>query len=238
MPRSGTTLVEQILASHRKVHGAGEIGDLGTVARMVRMDGGYPDYMRAIGPERLRELGSRYVERLRAYSPAAERIVNKMPSNFFYVGLIHLALPNARIVHTRRNPMDTCVSCFTKLFASTLSYSYELGELGRYYRRYDQLMAHWRRVLPADAMLEVPYEGLVEDFEPWARRIVDYCGLEWDDACLAFYETKRPVRTVSASQVRRPIYKSSIGRWLAYKDLLEPLIKELPAGSAETSAAH
>ena len=234
MPRSGTTLVEQILASHRKVHGAGEIEDL---SKVVRTDGSYPDDMEAIGPERLRELGARYVERLRAYAPTAERIVNKMPDNFFHVGLIHLALPNARIIHTRRNPIDTCVSCFTKLFTGSLPYTYELGELGRYYRRYDELMAHWRLVLPADAMLEVPYEALVEDFEPWARRIVDYCGLEWDGACLAFHETKRPVRTASASQVRRPIFKSSIGRWLAYKDLLEPLIKELPAGSSAVSSA-
>ena len=232
MPRSGTTLVEQILASHHKVFGAGEIKDFDQIARSIRGDGGretpYPDYVAALGPERMRQLGTQYVERLRAYSAAAERITNKMPSNFFYVGLIHLALPTARIIHTRRNPIDTCVSCFSKLFTGAQNFSYELGELGRYYRRYDELMAHWRRVLPAGVMLEVPYEDLVADFEPWARRIVDHCGLEWDDACLAFHETKRPVRTASASQVRRPIFKSSIGRWLAYKDLLEPLIRELP----------
>lgn len=236
MPRSGTTLVEQTLASHPKVHGAGEIKDFDTVARSASTIGGqempYPEFVTELAPERLRELGARYAELLRAYSPAAERIVNKMPSSFFYTGLIHLALPNARIIHTRRNPIDTCVSCFTKLFSGAQNYSYELGELGRYYRRYDELMAHWRRVLPAGAMLEVPYEALVEDFEPWARRIVEYCGLEWDDACLAFHETKRPVRTASASQVRRPIFKSSVGRWLAYKDLLEPLIKELPLEGA------
>jgi hypothetical protein len=183
----------------------------------------------ALEPEQLRGIGASYVERLRTYSASAERISNKMPSSFFYVGLIHLAMPNARIIHTRRHPIDTCVSCFTKLFAGVQNFSYDLGELGRYYRRYDELMAHWRRVLPADAMLDVPYEDMVEDFEPWARRIVAYCGLEWDDACLSFHETKRPVRTASASQVRRPIFKSSIGRWLAYKDLLDPLIKELPA---------
>ena len=245
MPRSGTTLVEQILASHGKVFGTGEIEDFDTIARAARADDGaretpYPDYMYVIGPERLRELGAGYAARLRAYSATAERITNKMPLSFLYVGLIHLALPNARVIHTRRNPIDTCVSCFSKLFTSAqrgLNYSYELGELGRYYRRYDELMAHWRRVLPAGAMLEVPYEALVEDFEPWARRIIDFCGLEWDDACLAFHETKRRVRTASASQVRRPIFKSSIGRWLAYKDLLEPLIKELPVRSEAGSAS-
>jgi tetratricopeptide (TPR) repeat protein len=232
MPRSGTTLVEQVLASHPRVFGAGEIKDLDAVVRSVRSDGvheaPYPDFLAAFGPHELRQFGAHYVKRLSALAPAAERITNKMPSSFFYVGLIHLALPNARIIHTRRNPIDTCVSCFSKLFTGAQSYSYELGELGRYYRKYDELMAHWRRVLPADAMLEVPYEELVADFEPWARRIVDYCGLEWTDSCLAFHETKRPVRTASASQVRRPIFKSSVGRWLAYKDLLEPLIKELP----------
>jgi len=238
MPRSGTTLVEQILASHPKVHGAGEIKDFDAVGRgavVAGVDTPYPNYLSSLGPERLRDIGARYIERLRAYSATAERITNKMPSSYFYVGLIHLALPNARIIHTRRNPVDTCLSCFTKLFTGAQNYAYELGELGRYYRRYDALMAHWRRVLPAEAMLEVPYEALVEDFEPWARRIVAYCGLEWDDACLAFHQTKRPVRTASASQVRRPIFKSSIGRWLPYKDLLEPLIKELPVTPEATA---
>ena len=232
MPRSGTTLVEQILASHRQVFGAGEIKDLDTVVRSVRVDGvqeaPYPDFVTAFGSQQLRQFGAEYVKRLRAYSATAERITNKMPSSFFYVGLIHLALPNARILHTRRNPIDTCVSCFSKLFTGAQNYSYELGELGRYYRKYDELMAHWRRVLPSDAMLDVPYEELVGDFEPWARRVIDFCGLPWDDACLAFHETKRPVRTASASQVRMPIFKSSVGRWVAYKDLLEPLIRELP----------
>jgi tetratricopeptide (TPR) repeat protein len=232
MPRSGTTLVEQILASHRQVFGAGEIKDLDMLVRSVRVDGvqeaPYPDFMTAFGSRQLRQFGSEYVKRLRAYTATAERITNKMPSSFFYVGLIHLALPNARILHTRRNPIDTCVSCFSKLFTGAQNYSYELGELGRYYRKYDELIAHWRRVLPADAMLDVPYEEIVEDFEPWARRIIDFCGLRWDDACLAFHETKRPVRTASSSQVRRPIFKSSVGRWVAYKDLLKPLIRELP----------
>jgi tetratricopeptide (TPR) repeat protein len=240
MPRSGTTLVEQVLASHPKVFGAGEIKDLDTVVRNVRVDGiqeaRYPDFMTAFGPEQLRQFGAQYVKLLSSHAPTAERITNKMPSSFFYVGLIHLALPNARIIHTRRHPIDTCVSCFSKLFTGAQSYTYELGELGRYYRKYDELMAHWRRVLPADAMLEVPYEELVDDFEPWARRIIDYCGLEWDNACLAFHETKRPIRTASASQVRRPIFKSSVGRWLAYKDLLERLIKELPLDAAAPSA--
>jgi tetratricopeptide (TPR) repeat protein len=239
MPRSGTTLIEQILASHPKVFGAGEIKDLDIVVRSVRTDGiqeaPYPGFMTAFGRDQLRQFGAQYVKRLSAFATTAERITNKMPSSFFYVGLVHLALPNARIIHTRRNPIDTCVSCFSKLFRGAQNFSYELAELGRYYRRYDELMAHWRRVLPSEAMLELPYEELVEDFEPWARRIVDFCGLEWDGACLAFHETKRLVRTASASQVRKPIFKSSVGRWLAYKELLDPLIRELPPEHGATA---
>jgi tetratricopeptide (TPR) repeat protein len=233
MPRSGTTLVEQILASHPAVFGAGEIKDLDAVVRNVRLDGTreapYPEFIPAFQPQHFQQFGAQYVARLRTYSADAERITNKMPSSFFYIGLIHLALPNARIIHTRRNAIDTCLSCFSKLFTGAQNFSYELGELGRYYTAYDQLMAHWRSVLPEGAILEVPYEDLVDDLEGWARRIVAYCGLDWNDACLAFHEAKRPIRTASASQVRRPIFKTSVGRWLPYKDLLQPLIKELPA---------
>jgi tetratricopeptide (TPR) repeat protein len=228
MPRSGTTLVEQILASHPRVFGAGEIKDLNAA---VRMDGSreavHPEFIAALQQQQLRQVGARYVSRLRAYCADAERITNKMPSHFFHVGLIHLALPNARIIHIRRNAIDTCLSCFSKLFADPQDYSYDLGELGRYYACYDKLMAHWRGILPEGAMLEVQYEELIEDFEFWVRRIVAYCDLEWNNACLAFHRTERSVRTASASQVRQPIFKTSVGRWQAYKDFLQPLIKEL-----------
>jgi tetratricopeptide (TPR) repeat protein len=238
MPRSGTTLVEQILASHPGVFGAGEIKDLSAVVHNACMDGSremsVPEFIAALEQQQLRQLGSQYVARLRAYSADAERITDKMPSNFFYVGLIHMALPNARIIHTQRNAMDTCLSCFSKLFVKdSQSYSYDLGELGRYYTCYDKLMAHWRSVLPEGTILEVQYEELVEDFEAGARRIVAYCGLEWNDACLAFHRTERPVHTWSVSQVRQPIFKTSVGRWLPYKDLLQPLIKELAGLSVE-----
>ena len=233
MPRSGSTLVEQILASHPKVFGAGELRDFDTVVKMVRGPDGavvpYPEFIPASGAQHYRRMGEQYLQRLSAYSKTAERITNKMPSSFFYVGLIHLALPNARIIHTARNPVDTCLSCFSKLFAGVQAFSYELGELGRYYRKYDELMSHWRSVLPAGAMLDVQYEEVVADFETQARRIVAYCGLEWDDACRSFYKATRPVKTASASQVRQPIFKSSVGRWLPYKDFLAPLLRELPA---------
>ena len=232
MPRSGSTLVEQVLASHPKVFGAGELKDFDKVVKSVhRPDGSlfaYPEFLPSFQAEHLQRMGAQYIQRLRKYSTSAERITNKMPSTFFYVGLIHLALPNARIIHTVRNPVDTCMSCFSKLFSGAQNFTYELGELGRYYRKYTELMEHWRQVLPSGVMLDVQYEEVVDDFESQARRIIAHCGLEWDDACLAFYENKRPVKTASALQVRRPIYKSSVGRWLPYKDQLEPLLRELP----------
>jgi len=225
MPRSGTTLVEQILASHPKIYGAGELSDFRAALASLRGSDGSRPGLRA---EELRQIGARYLERVRATAPAAERITDKMPANFRYAGLIHLAFPNARIIHTRRDPLDTCLSCFSILFAHNLQpFTYDLTEFGRYYRAYATLMEHWREVLPLEQMLEVQYEELVANFEPLARRIVAYCGLEWDDACLEFYKTQRPVSTASAVQVREPIYRSSIGRWRPYEGMLRPLIKAL-----------
>src|SRR5262249_41022057 len=160
-----------------------------------------------------------------------------------FAGLIHLALPNARIVHARRDSMDTCLSCFSQLFTGRHPYSYDLAELGRYYRAYEALMAHWRKVLPQDIMLEVRYEEVIADIDKQARRIVAHCGLEWDDACLGFHATERPVRTASAVQVRQPIYRTSVGRWRPYEHLLGPLIEALrvhparhPGGTSLTMA--
>ena len=227
MPRSGTTLVEQILASHPKIYGAGELNDFQVAVALASLrgsDGSRP----GLGAEELRQIGARYLERVRATAPAAERITDKMPANFRYAGLIYLALPNARIIHTRRDPLDTCLSCFSILFLPDLQpFAYDLTELGRYYRAYATLMEHWREVLPLEQMLEVQYEELVANFEPLARRIVAYCGLEWDDACLEFHKTQRLVWTASAVQVREPIYRSSIGRWRPYEGMLRPLIKAL-----------
>jgi hypothetical protein len=224
MPRSGTTLVEQILASHPDVFGAGEIDDLTLLAEAMP----YPEGLPEASAEQLRALGASYVAGVRGRAGAALWITDKMPSNFYYVGLIRLALPNARIIHTRRDPVDTCLSCFSKLFVGVAQpFSYDLRELGRYWRQYDALMAHWRQVLPERAMLEIQYEELVADLETQARRLVAYCGLDWNDACLAFHETRRAVRTASAVQVRRPVYKSAVGRWRIYEEQLAPLIEEL-----------
>ncbi len=149
------------------------------------------------------------------------------------MGLIHAALPKARIIHTSRDPIDTCLSIFATLFrAASQPYSYDLGELGRYYRAYQKAIAHWRDVLPAGVMLDMRYEDIVEDVEQQARRIIAHCGLEWDDACLAFHQTDRPVRTASVAQVRQPVYRSSVGRARPTRELLQPLLDAIGAPEA------
>lgn len=225
MPRSGTSLVEQILASHPDVFGAGEQRLLPDLVN--RAWPSFPSEATNVGGEEWRSLGERYAEALSSLAPQANRIVDKLPGNFVYCGLIHLALPNARIVHVRRDPLDTCLSCYSKSFGGAVNYAYDLGELGRYYRAYDRLMAHWRHVLPAEAMLDVQYEQLVGDLKTEVRRLVTWCDLEWDDRCLNFYETKRVVRTASAFQVRQPLYRSAIGRAAHYAHWLTPLLAAL-----------
>jgi hypothetical protein len=187
----------------------------------------YPEYVTALDASALQRLGKRYLDLVRRRVPDGERVTDKMPSNYYFLGFIHLALPAAKVVHVMRDPVDTCVSCFSKLFSVEQNHTYDLGELGRYYRRYDRLMAHWRGVLPQGSFLDVQYEDVVADVESMARRIIEYCGLPWDDKCLAFHETNRPVRTASATQVRQPIYKSAIGRWRVYEDFLGPLLTAL-----------
>lgn len=233
MPRSGTTLIEQILATHPDVFGAGELMDLDHVVAGLRDASRartvFPEVMTELTGEALRQAGSCYVDRVSSAAPNMDRIVDKMPMNFRFIGLIYLALPNARIIHVRRDPLDTCFSCYSLLFTGTQPYAYDLAELGRYYRAYEGLMDHWRKVLPHGFMLDVCYESVVDDLEGEARRIIDYCGLAWDDACLRFYETKRPVLTASAAQVRQPIHRNSIGRWRPYQRMLQPLVAALGA---------
>jgi tetratricopeptide (TPR) repeat protein len=234
MPRSGSSLVEQILASHPRVFGAGELNDFEDATSDVsrRGAGAYPEMLAKMSDDDLRQLGKSYVERLSRVGAAKDRIVDKMLSNFLFVGLIHLALPRARIIHVKRNAVDTCVSCYSLLFAEEQQFAYDLGELGRYYRAYEALMGHWRSVLPPDRMLEVRYEDLVGDLEGQARRLVAHCGLEWDHRCLAFHETKRPVHTASLVQVRKSIYASSVGRSRLYGSRLKPLMDALEIDAA------
>jgi tetratricopeptide (TPR) repeat protein len=231
MPRTGTTLVEQILASHPQVHGAGELKAMNDIADTVPGVGTvripYPEFVPALDAAAMRAVGARYVAALKRLAGGARRVTDKMPSNFFFAGLIHLALPNAPIIHTVRDPVDTCVSCFSKLFTAEQNHTYDLAELGRYHRRYQRLMAHWHRVLPAGRILDVRYEDVVADLEGAARRIIAHCGLDWDARCLDFHRTERPVRTASATQVRQPIYTSAVGRARVYEPYLGPLLKEL-----------
>ena len=150
-----------------------------------------------------------------------------MPYNFIAIGLIHALLPNAKIIHVKRNPIDTCFSCYTKLFTEGQLYSYELTELGQYYQCYERIMNHWRRILPSDAWLEIEYEVMVNNLEAEAQRLIDFCDLAWEPACLTFYQSKRQVRTASFVQVRQPIYTSSVERWRRYEQELAPLINVL-----------
>jgi tetratricopeptide (TPR) repeat protein len=238
MPRSGTTLIEQIIASHPMVYGAGELETFSKLFLTVRGPEGntlnYPEFVPVLDHSAVRQIGTRYIDEVRKLAPFGERVTDKMPSNYYFVGLIHLALPGAKIIHSIRNPVDTCISCFSKLFSAEQNHTYDLAELGRYYTRYEQLMAHWHCVLPAQSILDVHYEEVVADVEGQARRIIAYCDLPWDDRCLKFHEIYRPVRTASATQVRQPIYKTAVGRWRAYEKHLGPLLKTLSTARAET----
>ncbi len=231
MPRSGTTLTEQIIASHPAVYGAGELYDLLNIGSMSTsadsVDVSFGDNFKDLNHEHLAAWGESYIKGLRQRAPDAVRITDKMPANFLLLGLIHLMLPNARIIHMRRNPLDTCLSCFNRLFHSGQDHTYDLVELGSYYRKYVEVMDHWRSVLPEGAFLDLHYEELVSDNETQTRRLIDYCGLEWDDACLEPHKTKRAIRTASVTQVREPIYTSSIERWRCYEKFLGPLIDAL-----------
>jgi tetratricopeptide (TPR) repeat protein len=229
MPRSGSTLVEQMLASLPGVFGAGEsyelprlVVELATTRARV-----FPDFVCALGAAELYELGAEYDRRLGRNAPKAVHITDKMLSNFTFVGLIHLVLPKARIIHLSRDPIDTCLSCYTQLFAAEQPYCYELGELGHHYRAYQRLMAHWRAVLPAGVMLDVEYEAVIADPEAQSRRILAHLGLDWDTTCLEFHRTNRPVRTASLVQVRQPIYQGSVGRAGPYLPFLQPLLDAL-----------
>jgi tetratricopeptide (TPR) repeat protein len=231
MPRSGSTLVEQILASHPLAHGAGELTALEAIL-IDRLGATTPPIVRArrlgtLSPEDLEAVGRAYVAMIATLAPDALRVTDKMPANFRFAGLIRLILPNARIVHCRRDPIDTCLSCYAHRFTRGQPFTYDLRELGLYYRAYDALMSHWRGLLPADRFMEVRYEDVVDDLEGQARRLIAFCGLPWDDACLAFHRTRRTVRTASVNQVRQPIYRTSVARWKPYEAYLGPLLAAL-----------
>jgi hypothetical protein len=224
MPRSGTTLLEQILSSHPMVRGAGELRYIGVLADEIEDYPTIPPSFNSTGAE---ALGQGYLDKIAPLLEGRERLVDKMPGNFLHAGLIHTLLPHAKIIHSRRNPVDTCLSLYSKHFGGSHPYCYNMTDLGNYYQSYMTLMTHWREVLPASHFLEVDYENVVDDIEMQTRRILDYLGLPWDPVCLNFYKNERTVRTASLNQVRKPIYSSSSGRWKKHAAQLKPLIDAL-----------
>jgi Flp pilus assembly protein TadD len=233
MMRSGTTLAEQILASHPQVHGAGELQKLGQLtsgppARLGTTED-YPECMARLDQQTAQSLAEEYLRELRQRGPTAARVVDKMPVNFLWLGLIATLLPRARIIHCRRDPLDTCLSCYFQNFSQLNAFTLDLQHLGAYYREYERQMAHWAEVLSLP-IFELSYEELTADQEAVSRRLVAFCGLEWDDRCLRFHETERLVRTASRLQVRKPMYRSAVGRWKRYESHLQPLIEALRGG--------
>ncbi len=233
LPRAGSTLIEQILSSHSQVEGTMELPDISHLARALgeprsKSDGPkYPETLSDLDVEQIRALGDEYIARTRIQRKSARPFfIDKMPNNFAHVGMIHLILPNAKIIDARRHPMASCFSAFKQHFARGQMFTYDLAELGRYYRDYVELMAHFDEVLPG-RVHRVQYERMVADTEGEVRRLLDYCGLPFEDACLRFNETERAVRTASSEQVRRPIFKDAVEQWRNYEEWLEPLREAL-----------
>lgn len=227
LPRSGSTLIEQILASHSQVEGTAELPYLGRVATSLnrnRADGvNYPQAVRELKGPNFEALGRRYLEHASLHRvEGLPRFIDKMPNNFPNVGFAQLILPRAKIIDARRHPMDSCLSCYRQLFARGQTFTYDLTEIGEYFLQYQRMMDHWHAVLPG-RVLTVQYEELVSDFDNQVRRLLDYCELPWEDACLNFHETDRPVRTASSEQVRQPIYQGAVGFWRRYEQHLDEL---------------
>ena len=233
LPRAGSTLIEQILASHSAVEGTQELADVprivaGLQGREAHSEQpAYPQILSRMTAEDFRRLGEQYLRDTRAYRATGRpRFIDKMPNNFRHIGLIHLILPNARIIDARREPMACCFSNFKQLFAQGQTFTYGLEDIARYYRTYLELMTHWDRVLPG-RVLRVHYEDVVDDLEGSVQRLLDFCGLELEPACLTFHQTARSVRTASSEQVRQPIYRDGLEQWRHYERWLAPLREAL-----------
>jgi len=248
LPRSGSTLIEQILASHSMVDGTHELGDLSravqSARRSLKRRARFPEALAESTVEEWREIGLTYLETTAVFRAGAPFFVDKNPNNFIYAGIMKLALPNTKIIDARRHPLDSCLGSFKQLFASGQPFTYDMTELGEYYLQYRRLMEHWHAVLPG-FVLDVQYENVVADLETEVRRILEFCGLPFEEACLRFHETERAVKTASSEQVRQPIYSSSVNLWRNYErhlgelvHILEPLLGELPpADGPETPAS-
>jgi tetratricopeptide (TPR) repeat protein len=232
LPRSGSTLIEQILASHSAVEGTQELADLPRIVVELRgreADGEQPRYpavLAQLSAEDYSRLGGKYLSDTRVYRSGKARFIDKMPNNFRHIGLIHLMLPNARIIDARREPMACCFGNFKQLFAHGQEFTYSLEDIARYYRTYLELMRHWDAVLP-ERVLRVQHEDLVDDLEGNVRRLLDFCGLEFEAACVQFHRTERSIRTASSEQVRQPIYREGLDQWRHYQPWLEPLREAL-----------
>jgi len=233
LPRSGSTLIEQILASHTKVEGTQELADIPRM--VVELQGRdwqlenprYPKVLTQLGEAEFRRLGEKYLDDTRSYRSGSKvHFIDKMPNNFRHIGLIHLMLPNARIIDARREPMACCFGNLKQLFAHGQEFAYSIEDIARYYRTYLELMRHWDAVLPG-RVLRVQYEDVVGDLEGNVRRILDYCGLEFEESCIEFYRTERSVRTASSEQVRQPIYREALDQWRHYEPWLGPLREAL-----------
>ncbi|HEV7968346.1 MAG TPA: sulfotransferase [Candidatus Acidoferrales bacterium] len=236
LPRSGSTLVEQILASHSQVEGTQELSEIQRIALAMRgkqsgldhpgwhpgKDNSYPGVLAELAPEDFRRLGERFLRETRAYRTDNPFFIDKMPNNFRHLGLIHLMLPNARIIDARREPMACCLGNLKQLFASGQEFTYSIGDIARYYRTYLELMRHWDAVLPG-RILRVRHEDVVEDLEGNVRSVLEFCGLEFEPACVEFYKTQRSVRTASSEQVRQPIFRDGLSQWRNYEPWLGPL---------------
>jgi tetratricopeptide (TPR) repeat protein len=238
LPRSGSTLIEQILASHSMVDGTHELHDLARVVKDIRRSqkskSRFPDIVEELSLEHWSAVGDDYIQSTFKYRDGAAYFIDKNPNNFIFIGLLRLALPNAKIINARRHPLDSCFGTYKQLFASGQPFSYDLTELGEYYLQYLRLMDHWHELMPG-FVLDVHYEQVVADLETQVGRILDFCGLPFEEECLRFHETDRAVKTASSEQVRRPIYSSSVNLWRNYEqhlgELIEvvwPLLEQLP----------
>lgn len=237
MPRSGSTLVEQIVSAHPAVFGAGEVKYLSKALNGLRdrfpSFSRFPQILTEMSDDHFDIVAQRYLEEISPASSGSMKITDKLLTNYYFVGLINLIFPNAKIINTLRDPVDTCLSAFTKLFKDDMPHSYDLGEIGRYYKQYEALMEHWRSVLPPGVMMTVQYEDVVQNTEAAAKQILEFVGLPWDDVCLEFHKSNRPVKTASVTQVRKPIYTTSMKRWHKYGAGLAPLLAALELEKGE-----
>lgn len=238
LPRSGSTLIEQILASHSRVEGTRELPDISLLGRRLTKSKPpgikYPDAVKHMTDEEKTEYGESYLKTSKRYRTDKPRFIDKMPNNFAHIGFIKTILPNAKIINAKRHPLDSCVSSFKQLFYKGQSWSYDLFEIGEYYLEYERMMDHWHSLYPGE-IYDIQYENIVNNQEDESRALIQYCGLDWEDSCLRFYENKRSVNTASSEQVRQPIYKGAMYAWKNYeseigalKDILEPVLAKYP----------